>query len=61
MLLKNAIVNSLVLSKCNFVLKTHSQLSGYSKIFNPDLEIYRINKCNCEYWPDSDIPIYKEL
>lgn len=57
-LLENVIVNSFILSKCDLVLKTHSQVSAYAKIFNPDLEIYRVNSCQEGYWPDSHIPLY---
>ena len=57
-LLKNVIVNSLILSKCNCVLKTHSQVSAFSKIFNPNLEIFRVNACKEGYWPDSHISLY---
>jgi len=57
-LLKNVIINSILLSKCNLVLKTHSQVSAYAKIFNPKLEIYRVNACAEGYWPDSHIPLY---
>ncbi len=57
-LLENLIVNSFILSKCDLVLKTHSQVSAYAKIFNPDLEIYRVNACQEGYWPDSHIPLY---
>jgi hypothetical protein len=57
-LLKNVIVNSFLLSKCNLVLKTHSQVSAYAKIFNPELNIYRVNACKEGYWPDSHIPLY---
>ena len=57
-LLQNVIINSLILSKCKCVLKTHSQVSAYSKIFNPDLEIYRVNSCVEGYWPDSHIQLY---
>ncbi len=57
-LLENVIINSLILSKCNCVLKTHSQVSAYSKVFNPDLQIYRINACEEGYWPDSHISLY---
>ena len=56
-MLKNVIINSLILSKCNTVLK-HIQLSAYSKVFNPKLEIYRVNACSEGYWPDSHIPLY---
>ena len=58
LLLENVVVNSFILSKCDLVLKTHSQVSAYSKVFNPDLEIYRVNACSEGYWPDSHIPLY---
>ena len=57
-LFETAVVNSFILSKCTLVLKTHSQLSAYAKIFNPELEIYRVNACQEGYWPDSHIPLY---
>jgi hypothetical protein len=57
-LLENVVVNSFLLSKCNLVLKTQSQVSAYSKVFNPNLEIYRVNACQEGYWPDSHIPLY---
>lgn len=57
-LFENIVINSFILSKCNLVLKTHSQVSAYSKIFNPELEIYRVNSCLEGYWPDSHIPLY---
>lgn len=59
-LFDNVVVNSFILSKCDLVLKTHSQDSAYSKVFNPELEIYRVNACHEEvYWPDSHIPLYE--
>lgn len=58
LLLQNDIVNSLILSKCDCVLKTCSQISAYSKIFNPKLKIYRINECQEGYWPDSHIDLF---
>ena len=36
-----ALLVSLLLSRCGAVLKTSSALSGFAKIFNPELEIYR--------------------
>jgi len=60
-ILKESLICSLILSKCDLVLKTHSQLSAYSKIFNPDLEIYRVNSTiNC-YWPESFISLYNKI
>lgn len=58
LLLENVIINSLILSKCDLVLKTHSQVSAYSKIFNPNLNIYRVNACHANLWPESYIPLY---
>ena len=40
------------------VIKTHSQLSAYAKVFNPELEIYRVNKSSENYWTESNIPTY---
>lgn len=60
-ILQEAIITSIILSKCDFVLKTHSQLSAYAKVFNPELEIYRVNGSQCCYWPESFIPLYKEI
>ena len=57
-LFENVVVNSFILSKCDLVLKTHSQVSAYSKIFNPELEIYRVNACTSGDWPDGYIPLY---
>lgn len=59
LLFENVVVNSFLLSKCDLVLKTHSQVSAYSKVFNPELEIYRVNACQEGYWPDSHIPLYE--
>lgn len=56
--LKNVIFDLLLLSLCSTVLKTHSQVSAYAKIFNPDLEIYRLNGCPMLYYPDSHVQIY---
>lgn len=56
--LRAIIVNMLILSKCNLVIKSHSQLSGFSKIVNPELEIYRLNGCKEILYPDTYIPFY---
>lgn len=57
-LLKNAIVNTLLLSKCEIVIKTHSQLSAYAKVFNPNLKIFRVNNSDGIDWPEINIPYY---
>jgi hypothetical protein len=56
--LKQVIVDCLVLSKCSTVIKTHSLVSSFSKIINPELEIYRLNGCSELYYPESYIPFY---
>ncbi len=59
----DALRDCLLLSKCKTVLKCQSGLSAFSKLFNPDLEIYRINAskkfADIPYWPDAYIPKYK--
>ena len=56
--LKQVILDSIVLSKCSTVIKTHSLVSCFSKIINPELEIYRLNGCSELYYPESYIPFY---
>jgi len=41
---RDAIVNSLLLSHCDFLVKTSSFLSDISKIFNPSLPVVMLNK-----------------
>ena len=49
-----ALLDSVLLSRCGAVLKTSSALSGFAKIFNPELEIY---KCAASK-QFSDIPYF---
>lgn len=55
----NAIIDALILSKCSYVLKNQSQLSAWAKIFNPNLEIYRISAIKVLWYPDVFIKLYK--
>jgi len=55
----DAIGNALLLSRCNIVLKTASALSAWSKIFNPALEVYRVNAFLFPWFPDAYIPLYR--
>lgn len=41
---RDAIVNCLILSRCEALLKTASILSGWSKLFNPRLPVVMLNK-----------------
>lgn len=63
---REAMIDMLCLSKCNTVLKTSSALSAFSKIINPNINIYRINASiytinekytDNPYFPDSYIPL----
>jgi hypothetical protein len=40
---EEAVVNCLLLSKCSALIKTASFLSGWSKLFNPDLPVQLLN------------------
>jgi hypothetical protein len=40
---EEAVINCLLLSRCNTLLKTASFLSGWSKLFNPDLPVILLN------------------
>jgi hypothetical protein len=54
---KDAIVNCLILSRCNALVKTASILSGWSILFNPQLPVVLINKPYDEYlwFPERDL------
>jgi hypothetical protein len=41
---RDAIVNCLILSRCAALLKTASILSGWSKLFNPELPVVMLNR-----------------
>lgn len=41
---KEALINSILLSKCSMLIRTSSFLSGWSSIFNPQLPIIMLNK-----------------
>jgi len=57
---QDAIVNCLILSRCNYLLKTASLLSDCSVIFNPDLRVSVINApfSHATWWPTSEINTY---
>jgi Nodulation protein Z (NodZ) len=46
---RDAIVNCLILSRCEALLKTASILSGWSKLFNPRLPVVMLNKPHDEH------------
>jgi hypothetical protein len=54
---KEALVDSLLLSKCDYVIKTSSCLSDWVKIWNPDIEVYNLNRFYFNWFPQAYIPI----
>jgi hypothetical protein len=54
-----ALIDSLLLSRCQYLLKCQSALSGWAKIWNPELEAYRIAAFKHDWFPDAFIPLYK--
>ena len=59
-----AMVDMLCLSKCKIVLKVSSALSSFSKLINPNLNIYRLNALkmfdDIPYFPDAYIPLLEK-
>jgi hypothetical protein len=54
---RDAIVNCLILSRCDALLKTASILSGWSKLFNPQLPVVMLSEPYDEYrwFPERDL------
>ncbi len=54
---EEAVLNCLLLSRCNALMKTASVLSGWSKLFNPDLPVILLNPpFGGQLWfPDRDL------
>lgn len=54
---RDALVNCLILSRCDALLKTASILSGWSKLFNPQLPVSMMSAPYEEYlwFPERDI------
>ena len=54
---RDALVNCLLLSKCDVLMKTASILSGWSKLFNPELPVIMLNEPKEKYlwFPEREI------
>ena len=54
---RDALVNCLLLSRCDVLMKTASFLSGWSKIFNPELPVIMLNEPQKKYlwFPEREI------
>jgi hypothetical protein len=55
-----AVLDCVLLSRCAYVLKCSSALSGFAKVLNPDLVCFRVAACKLfsevPYFPDAYIP-----
>ena len=55
-----ALLDCVLLSRCRYVLKCSSALSGFAKVLNPQLECYRVAACkmfaDIPYFPDAYVP-----
>ena len=58
-LAEDALLDCLCLARCTYVLKGMSQLSAFAKIFNPQLEAYRVSACKVPWFPESGIPLHR--
>jgi hypothetical protein len=59
----HALLDCLLLSRCRYLLKCQSALSGFSKVLNPRLEAYRLSANKLPSWswgnpyfPDAYLP-----
>jgi hypothetical protein len=55
-----ALLDCVLLSRCRYVLKCSSALSGFAKVLNPELAVYRVAACkmfgDIPYFPDAYVP-----
>lgn len=54
----DCLVDSILLSSCEFMILTSSNVSAWSKIFNPKLRAYKINYFPYTWFPQYYIPYY---
>jgi hypothetical protein len=54
-----ALVDMISLSRCEYVIKTSSALSAFSKIIQPDLKIYTVSAMKERWFPTAMIEPYK--
>lgn len=64
----HAVLDCVLLSRCRYLLKCQSALSGFAKVLNPGIEAYRISanklaRWNREipYFPDGYLPKYQGI
>lgn len=55
-----ALLDAVLLSRCGYLLKCSSALSGFAKVLNPELEAYRVSASklflDIPYFPEAYIP-----
>ena len=55
-----ALLDCVLLSRCRYVLKCSSALSGFAKVLNPQLQCWRVAACklwsDVPYFPDAYVP-----
>lgn len=56
---EQAFIDCLTLSKCDYVLITNSALGAWTKILNPKLEVYKLQKNTQNWFPVNKIPFYR--
>jgi hypothetical protein len=56
---EHAMLDCLLLSRCKYLLKCQSALSGFSKILNPDIEAYRVSANKLAFW-NRDMPYFPD-
>jgi hypothetical protein len=57
---ERALLDCVLLSRCRYVLKCSSALSGFAKVLNPQLAVWRVAACklwsDVPYFPDAYVP-----
>jgi hypothetical protein len=61
----SALADCLMLSRCHYLLKCQSALSGFAKVLNPGLQAYRVAASklfrDIPYFPDAYLPAYRAI
>jgi len=55
----HALLDCLLLSRCRYLVKCQSALSGFAKILNPQLEAYRVSANKSAWWTNG-IPYFPD-
>jgi hypothetical protein len=56
---EHALLDCLLLSRCRYLLKCQSALSGFAKVLNPKIEAYRVSANKLAYW-NRDVPYFPD-